>query len=100
MANMIKYGAWLILAVTTLATLLAGKIIYGLQTGTTENSGAGFSSLFLTTWLGVFGLIALIYGVVGYFNAKRAKVITPLVASLNAVMGALALLMILYMGAI
>lgn len=98
MANIMKFGSWIILALTSIAAAFAGRIVYGLQSGTLDGPGAGFTLLFLTLWLGIFSVLSLIVGVRGYLKAKRSKSHTPLDSSLNAVIGALGILLLAYIG--
>lgn len=98
MAKIMKFSSWIVLALTTIAAAFAGRIVYGLQSGTMDGPEAGFTLLFLTLWLGIFSVLSLIIGVGGYFKARSNKTFTPLPVSLNAVMGALGILLLAYIG--
>jgi len=82
---MMKKITWIVLALTSLATLLASPMLLGLNIP--------------LSWLGAIGAICTVLGALGFIKARRARAPSALVYTLSLTIGALALLTGIYYGA-
>jgi len=96
MSTFIKIITWACLILTALALIGAGTLLMELREGADQASGLAF--MFVTTWLGILGVLSLVLGAVGFIKARRARIPSPLVYTLSLTIGALALLTGIYYG--
>ncbi len=88
----LKIPAWVFLIMTTLTAGFAGWIAFGLTTGRIEGQSAGLTFLFVATWLGILGLITIIFGALGIWRSRRLGEHIPMVYKLCLAVSIAALL--------
>jgi hypothetical protein len=85
------------LAICTVLCAIGGWFVYSKMYGSYPVNGTNGLLKILPILLAISGVVSASIGARGYMQAKSAKSLTPLVLSLNLVLGALAVLMALFL---
>jgi hypothetical protein len=84
------------LAICAVLCAIGGWFVYTKMYGSQPSDGSSGVPELLPAILVVSGLASAAIGAQGYLRAKSSKTATPLIQSLNFILGALALLMALF----
>lgn len=91
-----KNFSTIMLAISAVLCAIGAWFVYSKMYGSPSDIGASSLLGILPALLAISGLVSVAIGTRGYLHAKSSKAATPLIQSLNFVLGALALLMALF----